>query len=98
MTNPAWFKKGSGTVAGTAHWVLRTTVPDPFLNHATNLFPPTCSNGHVATGSCRMEIRVRCACRTNVSNLDWVAAGGWTKLLEKTILVEVDRLSPWGTA
>ena len=30
----AWFKKGSGTVAGTAHRVLRTTVPDPFLNHA----------------------------------------------------------------
>ena len=37
----AWFKKGSGTVAGTAGHrpkvgrVLRTTVPDPFLNHAT---------------------------------------------------------------
>jgi hypothetical protein len=36
----AWFKKGSGTVAGTAGHrpkvgqVLRTTVPDPFLNHA----------------------------------------------------------------
>ena len=30
----AWFKKGSGTVAGTARRVLRTTVPDPFLNHA----------------------------------------------------------------
>ena len=28
------FKKGSGTVAGTARRVLRTTVPDPFLNHA----------------------------------------------------------------
>jgi len=28
-------KKGSGTVAGTAHRVLRTTVPAPFLNHAT---------------------------------------------------------------
>ena len=34
-----WFKKGSGTVAGTAGHrpkvgrVLRTTVPDPFLNH-----------------------------------------------------------------
>ena len=27
-----WFKKGSGTVAGTARRVLRTTVPDPFLN------------------------------------------------------------------
>ena len=27
------FKKGSGTVAGTARRVLRTTVPDPFLNH-----------------------------------------------------------------
>ena len=27
---PAWFKKGSGTVAGTARRVLRTTVPDPF--------------------------------------------------------------------
>jgi hypothetical protein len=28
----AWFnKKGSGTVAGTARRVLRTTVPDPFL-------------------------------------------------------------------
>ena len=26
------FKKGSGTVAGTARRVLRTTVPDPFLN------------------------------------------------------------------
>jgi len=29
-----WFKKGSGTVAGTAQRVLRTTVPDPFLNPA----------------------------------------------------------------
>jgi hypothetical protein len=28
----AWFKKGSGTVAGTARTVLCTTVPDPFLN------------------------------------------------------------------
>ena len=28
----AWFKKGSGIVAGTARRVLRTTVPDPFLN------------------------------------------------------------------
>jgi len=28
-----WFKKGSGTVAGTARRVLRTTVPDRFLNH-----------------------------------------------------------------
>ena len=28
----AWFKKRSGTVAGTAPRVLRTTVPDPFLN------------------------------------------------------------------
>ena len=32
--NLAWFKKGSGTVAGTARRVLGTTVPDPFLNHA----------------------------------------------------------------
>ncbi len=37
----AWFKKGSGTVAGTAGHrpkvgrVLHTTVPDPFLNHVT---------------------------------------------------------------
>jgi hypothetical protein len=30
----ARFKKGSGTVAGTAQRVLRTTVPDPFLNQA----------------------------------------------------------------
>ena len=36
----AWFKKGSGTVSGTARDQpsvgarLRTTVPDPFLNHA----------------------------------------------------------------
>jgi len=30
----AWFKNGSGTVAGTAHRVLRTTIPDPFWNHA----------------------------------------------------------------
>jgi hypothetical protein len=30
----AWFKKGSGTFAGTARRVLRTKVPDPFLNHA----------------------------------------------------------------
>jgi len=30
-----WFKKGSGTVAGTARRVLRTTVPDPFLNHGS---------------------------------------------------------------
>ena len=29
-----WFKKGSGTVAGTARRVLRTSVPDPFLNQA----------------------------------------------------------------
>jgi len=28
-------KKGSGTVAGTARRVLRTTVPDPFLNQAS---------------------------------------------------------------
>ena len=27
-----WFKKGSGTFAGTARRVLRTKVPDPFLN------------------------------------------------------------------
>ena len=33
----AWFKKGSGTVAGTARRVLRTTVPDPFLNHARKI-------------------------------------------------------------
>jgi len=32
----AWFKKGSGIVAGTARRVLRTTIPDPFLNHARN--------------------------------------------------------------
>ena len=30
----AWFKKGSGTIARTARRVLRTKVPDPFLNHA----------------------------------------------------------------
>ena len=42
---PAWFKKGSGTVAGTARRVLRTTVPDPFLNHARNR---TCIIGLVA--------------------------------------------------
>ena len=29
----ARFKKGSGTFAGTARRVLRTKVPDPFLNH-----------------------------------------------------------------
>jgi type 1 glutamine amidotransferase/sugar phosphate isomerase/epimerase len=29
-------KKGSGAVAGTARRVLRTTVPDPFLDHAGN--------------------------------------------------------------
>ena len=34
LLKSAWFKKGSGTVAGTARKVLRTTVPDPFLNHA----------------------------------------------------------------
>ena len=40
--NWAWFKKGSGTFAGTAGHrpkvgqVLRTKVPDPFLNHARN--------------------------------------------------------------
>jgi hypothetical protein len=34
----AWFKKVSGTVAGTARRVLRTTVPDTFLNHAEILF------------------------------------------------------------
>ena len=28
-----WFKKGSGTFAGTAQRVLGTKVPDPFLNH-----------------------------------------------------------------
>ena len=33
FSSPLGFKKGSGTVAGTAHRVLRTTVPDPFLNH-----------------------------------------------------------------
>jgi len=33
----AGFKKGSGTVAGTARGVLRTTVPDPFLNPAKML-------------------------------------------------------------
>jgi hypothetical protein len=32
--NRAWFKKVSGTVAGTARRVLRTTVPDTFLNQA----------------------------------------------------------------
>ena len=38
----AWFKKGSGTLAETAGHrlkvgrVLRTTVPDSFLNHAPN--------------------------------------------------------------
>ena len=36
------FKKGSGTVAGTARRVLRTTVPDPFLNDA-NIRPLTVS-------------------------------------------------------
>ena len=34
MKGRAWFKKGSGTFAGTARRVLRTKVPDPFLNHA----------------------------------------------------------------
>src|ERR1700683_2907331 len=29
-----WFKKGSGTFAPAARRVLRTKVPDPFLNHA----------------------------------------------------------------
>ncbi|MBM4076593.1 MAG: hypothetical protein FJ267_13260 [Planctomycetes bacterium] len=30
-----------GVVAGTAHWVLQTTTPAPFLNHAqkTNSIP-----------------------------------------------------------
>ena len=30
----AWLKKVSGTVAGMARRVVRTTVPDTFLNHA----------------------------------------------------------------
>jgi hypothetical protein len=30
--NELLFEKGSGSVAGTAQWVLRTTVPDPFSN------------------------------------------------------------------
>ncbi len=34
IQSQAWFKKGSGTFAGTARRVLRTKVPDPFLNHA----------------------------------------------------------------
>ena len=39
----AWFKKGSGTVSGTARDQpsvgarLGTTVPDPFSNHAQKL-------------------------------------------------------------
>ena len=42
LGNSAWFKKGSGAVAGTGGLrpkvgrVLRTAVPDPFLNHAGN--------------------------------------------------------------
>jgi hypothetical protein len=35
----AWFKKGSGTFAGTARRVLRTKVPDPFLNQAETPVP-----------------------------------------------------------
>ncbi len=35
----AWFKEGSGTFAGTARRVLRTKVPDPFLNHACIRLP-----------------------------------------------------------
>ena len=46
--NSAWFKKGSGTVAGTAHRVLRTTVPDPFLNHAQNSNRGTGDHGPLA--------------------------------------------------
>jgi hypothetical protein len=42
LASQVWFKKGAGTVAGTAGHrpkvgrVLRTTVPDPFLNHAAS--------------------------------------------------------------
>ena len=36
------FKKGSGTVAGTARRVLRTTVPDPFLNRGWPVLGMVC--------------------------------------------------------
>lgn len=32
-------RKGAGTVSGTALWVLCTTVPNPFLNHAGISWP-----------------------------------------------------------
>jgi len=41
MAARAWFKKVSGTVAGTARRVLRTTVPDTFLNQAAARRPAT---------------------------------------------------------
>jgi hypothetical protein len=50
----ARFKKGSGTVAGTAGHrpkvgrVLRTTVPDPFLNQA--------KFGGLISGTCSFEL------------------------------------------
>lgn len=36
ITFPASIKKGSGIVVGTARRLLRTTTPDPFLNHIRN--------------------------------------------------------------
>jgi len=45
------FEKGSGTVAETAHRVLRTTVPDPFLNP---LFEPCPTEAEVTV--CKVRI------------------------------------------
>ena len=49
------FRKGSGTVAGTARRVLLTTVPDPFLNHAQ----VTEDEWYFLGQSCRFEAEVR---------------------------------------
>ena len=59
----AWFKKGSGTVAGTARRVLRTTVPDPFLNHAEKTNPSSSSESRSAA--------VRMPCPEDRNRVSW---------------------------
>jgi HEAT repeat protein len=68
LESPAWFKKGSGTVAGTARRVLRTTVPDPFLNHAGD--SSVTEELSRAIRNQRLDLPIRRAAAESLASLD----------------------------
>ena len=64
---PAWLKKGSGAVAGTACGVLRKTVPAPFLTYADrSVFVGRHCGGNVVVWCADLPAGLRLAGGVNV--------------------------------